>query len=236
MSTHPEKTSAYDALVEAARMLSMNTFWLDLFAENLYWASMEGFLQSSLLGAFNLGTHGFVADRERALASRGAFKPDLLVMERSSGVHEEWWTAREEGGSNAQARYRRLVQAVVQLKVAWTPGNARGSAVITSKAAAVKSDVARLQQCLENPSLGIVGVLVSGFHPESDGAEVIRSSLDVIKRAVANEVDSGNEVMLLARARPARWSPVLKKGQALFSTLWVTRIRQTVESVQEGLP
>jgi hypothetical protein len=236
MNAQPAKRSAYDALVGAAETLSENPFWLDLLAENLYWASMEGFLQSSLLGAFNSGTHGFVADRERALAPRGAFKPDMLVMERSSGVHEEWWAAREEGGPNAQARYLRLAQAVVQLKVAWTPGNARGSAMLTSKAAAVKSDVVRLRQCLKDPSLGIVGVLVSGFHPESDGAEAIRSSLDVIKGAVANEVDSGNEVMLLARARPTRWNPVLENGRALFSTLWLARVRQTRGAVRVGLP
>lgn len=227
MSEQPAKRSAYDALVGAAQTLSENSFWLDLLAENLYWASMEGFLQSSLLGAFNLGTHGFVADRERALEPNGALKADLLVMEQSSDVHEAWWTAREEGGPNAPTRYLGLSQAVVQLKVAWTPGNARGSAVITSKAAAVKSDVVRLRQCLKDPSLGIVGVLVSGFHLESDGAEAVRSSLDVIKRAVANEVDSSNEVMLLARARPTRWNPVLENGRALFSTLWLAQVRQT---------
>jgi hypothetical protein len=219
------ETSAYEALLMAARTLSDNSFWLDLLAENLYWASMEGFLQSSLLGAFNSGTHGFVADRERMVALRRACRPDLLIMRRSSSVHDEWWTARGHGGPKAQAEYLRLAQAMVQLKVAWTPGNARGSSMLTSKAESVKSDVTRLKSYLKAPSLGVIGVLISGFHQESDGAVAISRSLNALKRAVTDEVDSGDEVTLLTRVRPTRWNPILDHGRAVFSTLWFAQVR-----------
>jgi hypothetical protein len=132
-----------DLLLEALQRLSGLQSWSSIVAENLYWASCESFLQSSLLWAINASDSALIADRERLLTGSGnkGTKPDLLLFERSHG--QSWLAATD------RSERLRLGCAFVYAKLAWAKGNATGSATIPAKAKALLSDIARLRDVHE---------------------------------------------------------------------------------------
>lgn len=150
-------------LEEATRWLTRDQVWLQLAAENLKWASCEGFFQSSLLGAFNVRSQTYIADREKrfALSSDRSICPDLLILERASYV--DWWAARRH---TKQAVLRPLCRGAVQMKLVWTKNNASGSATVKSKAKSVVRDATDLEEfCRQRMGCtGYLAVLFSGRH------------------------------------------------------------------------
>ena len=72
-----------ERLVAITELLRGDCLWLQLLAENLFWASCEGFIQCSVLGAFNLQNQRYIADREREVRwDNDKIKPDLLLFQR----------------------------------------------------------------------------------------------------------------------------------------------------------
>ena len=211
-----ETSAAFRVVCAAARALAGDERWCDMLAENLYWASMEAFLQSSLLAAINRTDEGFIADRERNVSPR--LRPDLLVF--PVRAHDAWWQLRERAQEDTSLSD--VLRLAVQMKVAWTRGNATGSATLPNKIAATRSDIALLHEVL--PGKGAVAVLVSGFHPRGDGAREVEAAL----RALVAEVPATAESLvlpLLEDYRPARWDKLLEPDRAAFSMLWLARIQ-----------
>lgn len=132
-----------DLLLEALQRLTGLQSWSSIVAENLYWASCESFLQSSLLWAINASNGALIADRERLLTGSGnnGTKPDLLLFERS--YRQSWLDATD------RLERLRIGCAFVYAKLAWAKGNATGSATIPAKASALLSDIAKLRELHE---------------------------------------------------------------------------------------
>lgn len=204
-------------VVAAFSCLGNNTSWCAMLAENLYWASCEALVQSALLHTFNAASSNFVADRERALV--GSMKPDLVVLDRSD--HDAWWNAREH---RDQLQLRRLVQAVVQLKVAWTKGNASGSAVVTEKAKRVRDDVEgllRLQQSFPTWRL-FWAVLIGGFHESGRGGLALDDAEAILRAGLRREHGSKDiqTVTILDDMSLDHWKPHREVPLASARLLW----------------
>ncbi|MCB9608975.1 MAG: hypothetical protein H6716_20455 [Polyangiaceae bacterium] len=157
-----------DQVTKAAQLLASDKRWREMLVENAYWASYEGFLQSSLLWAFNKVSTDFTVDRERQLlADGGRVQPDLVVMRRAD--EQEWWTGRKRRGT---AGIQPLVQGAIMLKVAWDAKHSKSGAAPRAKAQAVLDDEAKLRR-IQGEMTRIVGVVVGAWSDE-------RSSLGAV--------------------------------------------------------
>ena len=145
-----------------------------LLAENLYWASCEALVQSAALYSFNSTSTQFIADRERQL---DGLKPDLLAFDRQD--HDQWWTARSLGDREALGN---LTKGLVQFKVAWTEGNANGSAKLGPKTRAIRTDIDRLRAWGEvHPGRDLFwAVLLGGFHEPGAGVRALSEAEETI--------------------------------------------------------
>lgn len=163
----------------ATTKLEASTEWRQMLAENLFWASCEGFLQSSLLWAVNQQSTSLFADREKKIA--GTAPVDLVLFERA--VYADYLSARGE-------RLAALCRALVQLKVVWTKGNATGSAVASEKAKSVLYDAVRLAEvCRSNAGCtGVLGVLVAGRHPAGKAGPCIDEAFGKVHAALEGSI------------------------------------------------
>ncbi len=157
-----------EQLTKAAEVLAADLRWRDMLAVNAYWASYEGFLQSSLLWAFNNVSTDFSADRERQLLTGGRrVQPDLVVLRRTD--ESKWWAARDSRRSGA---VQPLVHAAVMLKVAWDAGHSRSGATPRAKARAVRNDEEKLRQT-PGEMKRIVGVAVGAWAYEANALPTV---------------------------------------------------------------
>ncbi len=216
MSSHLSKD-----LDAALWSLADDSRWRSMLAENVYWASCEAFVQTTLLWAFNSRSKAFVADRERRLRKEPTWKPDLAIMSRDD--HDAWWGARRAGRCDSKT-LRRLARGIVELKVAWTPGNATGSAVLTQKAKTVRDDVDGLEAArTEAPNSEMyMGVIVSGFH-KTEGAKALADSLVIIRDALPKAIrTAATTIPLLDGFESAAWKDILENGKKGYSSLlWI---------------
>jgi hypothetical protein len=163
---------------DAFNSLAADSSWRALLAENLLWASSEGFLQASLLGALNVRGGDHVFDRECVLDRLPSkFQPDFLAIRRTDYV--PWWRAKS---SRDPAAMRGLCVGVGELKLAWTAGNATASANVTNMADSVAAQARRLAEhcAAHGHCLPWTMVLVSGFHPASVGRPALDACLSTI--------------------------------------------------------
>jgi hypothetical protein len=206
----------------SAEELSNDALWPRLLAENLYWASCEGFLQSSVLGAFNGRSTQYVADRERELGFAGnQLRPDLVLIRRAD--HEAYWTGRDLSGAQRRETLAALAQAIVQFKLIWTQGNATGSAQVTEKAKQVALDASRAAawSVARESCTTVVGILVSGFHkagtaakPFADATLALASSLAQVGWRWAND-----GALLLDEYADPRWTRFNRPSTAVSARL-----------------
>lgn len=209
-------------LCSALWTLADDARWRAMLAENIYWASFEPFVQTTLLWAFNTKSKDFVADRERRLHRNPDWKPDLSIMDRKD--HDAWWEARSAKPCD-DAMLRRLARGIVQLKVAWTPGNAYGSAVITQKAKDIRTDVEGLRGAQNKVSRAelFMGVIVSGFHERHDGPGALDDSARIIVEALPKPLqETVTSMALLDGFESPVWKDVHAKGNGAYSRLlWI---------------
>ena len=179
-------------LVTAAESLRADQTWLNLFAENIHWSSCEGLLQCSLLGAVNRRPSALLTDREKRFSGDfGTVQPDLIVFDRA-----DYWAWHEAEGD--LPRRIGMVRGLVQLKMAWTRGNATRSAAITQKAKAVAEDAGKLArfstaypQCR-----AYLGVTVAGFHQRGEGEGKVGEASALIRQRLREAGHSIREVSL----------------------------------------
>lgn len=204
----------------ALSALADDSRWRAMLAENVYWASCESFVQTTLLWAFNTTSKTFVSDRERQLLD--ARKPDLSVLERAH--HDAWWEARGATPCDA-ATLRRLARGVVQLKAAWTRGNACGSAVTTQKAKDIRADVDGLQDARKKvPNADLfMGVVLSGFHERKDGPGAVDDAAKIIIDALPKPLQkSVRSITVLDGFESPAWKDVHAEGNGAYSRfLWI---------------
>jgi hypothetical protein len=203
------------------RALAADKRWRGWLAENIYWASCESFLQTTLLPVFNQTSERFVTDRERKLD--GNWHPDLAIMSRAH--HDEWWHARNV--SKNKAALRGLVRGVVQLKIAWTERNANGSARLTEKVKGIRKDVHGLMgraKSLPEATL-LMGVLVAGFHKPAEGKRKLRTAVEQVG-SVLNAATglAPNRVVLLDDFEADHWHPLLRGEKRAWATLVWARL------------
>lgn len=167
-------------LVVTVESLRQDSNWLRILAENLFWASCEGFVQSSILAAYNAQNLPLVADREKVLKwDGGSITPDLLVFRRAD--YADWRRSANGTGRNS------LAHALAQITMVWTRGTAGGSAVVTEKAKKIARDAAGLIRFCDAHSgtLAYLGVLTSGFQPAGHGASAVEDAVCVVRAALA---------------------------------------------------
>jgi hypothetical protein len=192
-------------LVKATETLRDDALWRQLLAENLMWSSCEGFIQCSILGAFNLASSEHIADRERKLTVGGDTQPyDLLIMRRSD--YRSWWVARNSGDRSGLGS---LCCGTVELKLVWTKDNAYGSATATNKAIQIAADIEKLANlcCAVEDCRGYVGVLCSGLHNDGKGDTYLQDAMKIVQ-ARSDEARLAREqvtVPLLARHELSHW-------------------------------
>lgn len=206
----------------AIEALAANSLWRDMLAENILWASCESLLQTTLLWSFNALSGRFVADRERTLAK--GWRPDLVVLRRAA--HDDWHNARQKNRGRTET-FRKLACGVVQLKVAWTEGNAYGSASLPNKVVAIRDDLDRLHNEADSfqPDERYVGVLLSGVHPQEDGPKMMGEARRFLhSRLLTNHVSFQRSVQLLLGHRPAHWRSLPLGADAAFSELLFMRV------------
>jgi hypothetical protein len=207
-----------EALADLGRSfdaLAADERWCAWLAENIYWASCESFLQTTLLPVFNQTSGRFVTDRERKLD--GNWHPDIAIMRRED--HDKWWRARDDSD---KAALRGLVRGVVQLKVVWTEGNAYGSAVLAEKLRAVDSDVRGLQNRAEQvPEAALVmGVLVAGFHKPTEGRGKLEDAVDQVTSVLkGGKEETARRVTLLDGFEAEHWRGLLRGEKRAWATL-----------------
>ncbi len=130
------------ALIQALQRLPTIPTWSAIVAENIYWASCECFLQSSLLWSINtLAGSKFLSDREKLVTGTGnsGTKPDLLFFR--ADCHAAWRAA-----TRTRKEARQLGVGFVYVKLAWSEGDATGSATIPAKASAIVDDIGKLRE------------------------------------------------------------------------------------------
>lgn len=166
-------------LVKATVTLRDDALWRQLLAENLLWSSCEGFIQCSILAAFNLASSEHIADRERKLTVGGDTQPyDLLIMRRSD--YRNWSvarTARDRTGLGS------LCCGAVELKLVWTKDNAYGSATAPNKAIQIAADIEKLANLCRavEDCRGYVGVLCSGLHNDGKGDTYLQDAMKIVE-------------------------------------------------------
>ncbi len=175
-------------LLEACEGLVRSKEWQDQLAANVYWASCEGFLQSTLLWAFNSfpGTHKvdgdrYLADRERYLVwGERRIAPDLVFF--GEGDEKRWWDYRD---ARDRENLRSLAAGLVEVKMAWLPGSATGSATLGSKAVSIQTDVDNLRYLLEHKVGRSAWVVwcVAGF-PGKDHGRAVEESVEFLRSQV----------------------------------------------------
>ena len=213
--------SSLGCLVNAVNALSWDASWCDTLAENLYWASCEGFIQSSLLGAINWTSDLHVADRERSVGNgEDNIQPDLLLMLR--GNHDSYWSERLANGPVSL----NFLRALVQVKLVWTEGSAKGSAVISQKSRQVTGDIDGLRlfisgkRSIEKLSIeGFQIVVVSGFHTLGEGRRFVDAAIDRVRGEISPPYSDQLRISLLEDYRPRRWEVMRSNGLSVTSDL-----------------
>lgn len=193
----------FQGLIAATLRLRADTLWLSLLTENLMWASCEGFVQSSVLGAFNLTSQCHVAARESVLRwGASKVQPDLSVIRPAA--YSEWWNSTPSGRPE-------IVTGVAQLTMVWTEGNAGGSAVVNQKAPKIARDADGLSRfAAAHPGRGAyVGVLTSWAHEPDEGRAGLDSAAALIKEHLTAQtiaVEHEERIDLLANRLLDHWA------------------------------
>lgn len=189
-------------LIAATLRLRDDPLWLSLLTENLIWASCEGFVQSSVLGAFNLASQHYVAARESVLRwGASKVQPDLSLFRPAA--YSDWRNSTPFGRPQ-------MVTGVAQLTLVWTEGNAAGSAVVSQKAPKIARDADGLSRfAAAHPGRSAyVGVLTSGAHEPDEGRAALDSAAALIREHLAAQtisVEHEERIDLLANRLLDHW-------------------------------
>jgi hypothetical protein len=139
---------AVEVIHSALKTLATSRLWVELLRENVYCASYEGFVQTSLLGAINSqqAKRTLWCDRERRVRVNGkVIAPDLWLV----NAEVDAWNLWEEAKAHpVKARLNPMLQVAkgaVEIKVAWTKDWAGGSAVISQRAKEIAKTITKLR-------------------------------------------------------------------------------------------
>ena len=132
-----------------------------------------------------------------------SIQPDLIVFDRS-----DYWAWFEAEGD--LPRRVEMIRGLVQLKMAWTRGNAKGSAVITQKAKGVADDAAALARfsILYPHCRTYLGITVAGFHHRGEGASEVDYASGLVRQRLeeAGHSISEDAVDMMEDAALPYWS------------------------------
>jgi hypothetical protein len=219
-------------LADATNSLCADAMWRSLLAENLLWASCESLFQCSLLGALNCLQATIVADREKRLVGAfGKVQPDLLVFDRRD--YQAWWRSKQNSPEKLA-----LLKGLVQLKVAWTRGNAIGSAVIAEKARGIAQDAERLARFCgcHDACRAYLAVIISGFHPPTEGMAELNDAIGIIRHRVQEKVvvESERLIGILNDSQLDHWATYGRGSSVLSAGLILVGFRQLVNGPRQA--
>ena len=139
---------AVDVIHGALKTLAASRLWVGLLRENVYCASYEGFVQTSLLGAINSrqAKPKLWCDRERRVRINGKIvAPDLWLVNAKVKDWDLWEKARLNPVAARLNPMLQVSKGAVEIKVAWTKDWAGGSAVISQRAKEIAKTITKLR-------------------------------------------------------------------------------------------
>ena len=220
------------ALARALKRLPTVPSWSAIVAENIYWASFEPFVQSSLLWSINtLDGSALLSDREREVVCwqtenenkkmrRHSIKPDHSVFR--ADCRSDWSAAYKKRDLRG---LRRLSIGFANAKLAWSEGDASGGSTIPNIADKIETDIGklrRLEQMIvdEQPNERKEFLVVAGCASIRDDA---RTSIEAAECCEAKLL-----TQLHSRLREKNCSPV----RPLDERIWLVK-GESVPSVSK---